>query len=70
MCQQEDKRYSKLLNNLREYKILEDDFNLKINFFEHALNEALFVVPQYDLKDSMNDHMIEHMKKKTIKDMV
>jgi hypothetical protein len=28
MCQQEDKRYSKLLNNLREYKILEDDFNL------------------------------------------
>jgi hypothetical protein len=59
MCQQEDKRYSKLLNNLREYKIL-----------EHALNEALFVVPQYDLKDSMNDHMIEHMKKKTIKDMV
>jgi hypothetical protein len=31
---QQDKRYVKLLNNLKEYKILENNFNLlKIRFF-------------------------------------
>jgi hypothetical protein len=37
--QQEDKRYAKLLNNLRKCKILEDDLNLrKCKILEDDLN--------------------------------
>jgi hypothetical protein len=76
MRQQEDKRYAKLLNNLRECKILEDDFNLfktrflsnlNINLFEHPWNEAPFIVPRNDLKDAINDLMIEYYAKKNNK---
>ena len=72
MCQQEDKRYSKLLNHLREDEILEDDFNLlktcfftnlNVNLFEHPWNEAPFIVSRNDLKDAINDLMIEYYTK-------
>jgi hypothetical protein len=58
-----------LLNNLRKCKILEDDFkllktrflsNLKINLFEYPWNEASYIVPRNDLKDAINDHIIEY----------
>jgi hypothetical protein len=79
MRQQEDERYAELLNNLKECKILEDDFkllktrflsNLKINLFEHSWDEASYIVPRNDLKDAINDHIIEYYIQKIIKSIV
>ncbi len=54
-------------------KITKDDFSLlkscflsksQINLLEHPWNEATYIVPQNELKDMINCHMIEYHSKK------
>ena len=40
--------------------------NLKTNLFEPPWNEAPYTVPHNDLKDVINDHMVEYYTKRII----